>query len=533
MTALAIDSRVLNASAAGQARCLAVLLQTEFGEPFAVYDAAGGDLLAGAGMGGGLPDAARKSAAGGAHAVAAADGRYLLAIPVRVADGATLVGVGTLAGFARTPQQAGTELARLQKWAAAVSDRLAQTTAAPVQHRKGPEPDGAGALAWAALGSLDHLARRLRIHKEPEKNQKRILRAVGELLQCRGVVWIPQQADADGVVWGDVGLSPWDCRQLAHRLGRHGELADPGCLLLNDVATGSLGACFPQLANVLALTVRDHGQQGLLVAINKGQAGPAAAGVVPFRRGDVVAVAPFASLLCLHLGTAGRFQDLKELLVGLVRSLTSSIDAKDPYTFGHSERVGRVAVELGRELGLEADEVSDLYLAGLLHDIGKIGVRDVVLCKKGPLTDEERDHIQQHVTIGHAILADLHPIRHLLPGVLYHHERYDGAGYPERLAGEAIPVIARILAVADAYDAMGTSRPYREAMTLDRIEGILRQGAGTQWDRTVIDAFMRARHKIHAIRQRGIGESLRHAVNGALRDEKDPDSLGAIPTSAF
>ncbi|HMF12709.1 MAG TPA: HD-GYP domain-containing protein, partial [Gemmataceae bacterium] len=209
-----------------------------------------------------------------------------------------------------------------------------------------------------------------------------------------------------------------------------------------------------------------------------------------------------------------------ELLVGLTRSLTAALDAKDSYTYGHSERVARIAVELGRELGLLGDELSDIYLAGLLHDVGKIGIRDSVLGKVEPLTAEEFEHIKQHVTIGYAILSDLRPIRNLLPGVLYHHEHWDGKGYPDGLAGEAIPLLARILAVADAYDAMSTNRPYRDALPCRKVEEILTKGASTQWDKRVVEAFQRCRHRIHTIRQRGVGDSLQMAIDGALRIDK-------------
>ncbi len=226
---------------------------------------------------------------------------------------------------------------------------------------------------------------------------------------------------------------------------------------------------------------------------------------------------PFASLLGLHVRASARYQYMKDLLVGLTRALTSAIDAKDAYTFGHSERVARLAVELGLALGLGEDELSDIHLAGLLHDIGKIGIRDEVLTKSGPLTPDEFKHIQEHVVIGHRILADLHAIGHLLPGVLYHHERFDGGGYPEGLKGDAIPTLARILAVADSFDAMNTTRPYRTAMPAVRVDEILRQGAGTQWDPLVIDAYVRSRDRLIAIRQRGLGESLRDVLDGALR----------------
>jgi HD-GYP domain-containing protein (c-di-GMP phosphodiesterase class II) len=141
------------------------------------------------------------------------------------------------------------------------------------------------------------------------------------------------------------------------------------------------------------------------------------------------------------------------------------------------------------------------------------------------LTPEEFEHVKEHVLIGYKILAELRPIRNLLPGVLYHHESYDGTGYPEGLQGEAIPLMARILAVADSYDAMSTSRPYRTAMAYDRVEEILRNGAGTQWDRRVVEAFLRCRQMIHAIRQRGVGESLRFALDGALRSGDNSQAL--------
>src|SRR5207245_11203562 len=133
----------------------------------------------------------------------------------------------------------------------------------------------------------------------------------------------------------------------------------------------------------------------------------------------------------------------------------------------------------------------DIYLAGLLHDVGKIGIKDAILGKPGALTPEEFEHIKQHVTIGYKILSDLRPIRNLLPGVLYHHERYDGTGYPDGLAGEASPLLARILAVADGYDAMSHPRPYRDAMPYRRVEEILSEGAGIQWEKKVVTAFFR------------------------------------------
>ncbi len=316
---------------------------------------------------------------------------------------------------------------------------------------------------------------------------------------------------------GEPCLSEVECRNLVLLLGKDPEIRASGHLLCNDVRATSWAAGFPTLSSVLAFILSEPEAPGCVLALNrKAQTDDDPA--PPFRRGDAALLTPFVALVRLHAAASGRYQDLKDLMVGLARALTSAIDAKDSYTFGHSERVARIGVELGRTLGLEGDDLSDIYLSGLLHDVGKIGIRDDVLRKVDPLTSEEFEHIKQHVTIGYTILADLKPIRNLLPGVLYHHERWDGKGYPHGLAGESIPLLPRILAVADAYDAMSTNRPYREALPIREVEDRLTKGAGTQWDARVVDAFARCRQRIHAIRQRGVGESLRTALDAALRN---------------
>ena len=385
---------------------------------------------------------------------------------------------------------------------------------------------------------LERLHLSAKFHKEPARERRRILRVCRELLGVQLLAWIPSQREEEVLFEGDRILSPWDGGQLVNILANQPGPEEQPYVLINQARENAWAVRFPQIHNVLAVPIAEEKLSGWVLAINKQQGSvrgpvgravrtsPGAARVqsgkdpsvsMPFRRSDAVLILPFASLLGLHLRASRRYQNIKDLLVGLTRSLTAAIDAKDAYTFGHSERVARAAVELGRTLGLSEDELSDIHLAGLLHDIGKIGVRDEVLTKNGPLTPEEFKHIQEHPVIGHRILADLHGIAHLLPGVLYHHERYDGGGYPEGLKGDAIPLIARILAVADSFDAMNTTRPYRVAMAADRVDAILRQGAGTQWDPLVIDAYVRCHDRLIEIRQRGLGESLKFALDGALR----------------
>jgi HD-GYP domain-containing protein (c-di-GMP phosphodiesterase class II) len=204
-------------------------------------------------------------------------------------------------------------------------------------------------------------------------------------------------------------------------------------------------------------------------------------------------------MLATHAHNVELFRDREALLVGIVRAMVSAIDAKDPYTCGHSERVALVAQYLGEQLGLAKKECEHLYLTGLLHDLGKLGVPDAVLSKPGRLSSEEMDQIRKHPEGGWAILQDLDQLQHLVPGILCHHERYDGTGYPDGLAGEVIPLAARILAVADAYDAMVSDRPYRAGMPHEKVEKVLRRGSGTQWDPKVIEAFLRNLPEIQAL----------------------------------
>ncbi|MCA9291608.1 MAG: HD-GYP domain-containing protein [Phycisphaerales bacterium] len=176
-----------------------------------------------------------------------------------------------------------------------------------------------------------------------------------------------------------------------------------------------------------------------------------------------------------------RYHQQIALFRGTMLALTRTIDAKDPYTGGHSERVGYVASELARLAGCSADEAERVNLAGLVHDIGKIGVPEAVLCKPGRLTEAEFAIIKTHPTVGYDILKDIKALQDVLPGVLHHHERWDGRGYPAGLVGEEIPLLARYLAVADAFDAMSSDRSYRSRLSRDQVLAEVRNGMGTQF----------------------------------------------------
>lgn len=197
-----------------------------------------------------------------------------------------------------------------------------------------------------------------------------------------------------------------------------------------------------------------------------------------------------ASQISVALENARLYDDLQQLLIGTITSLASAIDAKSPWTNGHSERVTEYAVKIGRELRLKEHDLEWLRLSGLLHDVGKIGTYDIVLDKPGKLTDEEFDIVRKHPGKGAEILATIKQLIDVIPGVLHHHERYDGKGYPDGLKGEDIPIQARILCVADSFDSMTADRPYRKSPGREFAISELTRCSGTQFDTKVVEAFL-------------------------------------------
>ncbi len=195
-------------------------------------------------------------------------------------------------------------------------------------------------------------------------------------------------------------------------------------------------------------------------------------------------------MLGVHLLNQRQFLAMQQMFEGTVRSLVSALDAKDTYTCGHSSRVAELAVELASRLGYDEDELSNIRMAGILHDIGKIGVEDSVLRKPGKLTDEEYTQIKQHPVLGFEILKGIRPFRKILPAVRHHHEAWDGTGYPDGLSGESIPRDAQVIAVADAFDAMTSDRPYRPGMPVPKVIEIFREGRGRQWAADVVDVLL-------------------------------------------
>lgn len=177
---------------------------------------------------------------------------------------------------------------------------------------------------------------------------------------------------------------------------------------------------------------------------------------------------------------------IQEMTMQTITTVANALDAKDAYSEGHSRRVAAYSAQLAEKLGMTEDEVMNIRIIALLHDIGKIGVPDSVLKKPGRLTEEEFAMMKQHTVVGSDILKDISMIPGIDIGTKYHHERYDGKGYPEGLKGENIPYIARVIAVADSYDAMTSNRIYRKHLTNEQVMSELKKGEGTQFDPVIV-----------------------------------------------
>ncbi len=182
-------------------------------------------------------------------------------------------------------------------------------------------------------------------------------------------------------------------------------------------------------------------------------------------------------------------EKINAIYMSTITTLALAIESRDPYTYGHSSRVAEIAVRIAKEMGFSKHEQDIIRTVGLLHDIGKFGIREDILRKKEPLTSEEYDHIRQHPLIGASILSPIKLLKNIIPYIYYHHEHVDGTGYL-RKKGSEIPLIARILAVADAYDAMTTDRPYRNALKREEILKIFNEEKDKQFDGDVVNALL-------------------------------------------
>ncbi len=210
----------------------------------------------------------------------------------------------------------------------------------------------------------------------------------------------------------------------------------------------------------------------------------------PFDKSDLDMMVTLASQIAVSLNNAKLYEDLEASYLSAVRALANSIDAKDTYTMGHSERVAKYSVEIGKKMGLPEEEIKNLYIGALLHDIGKIGIPEAIINKTDRLTNEEYQEIKTHPSRGAMIIEPAKFLKEKVPLIKYHHERFDGKGYPEGLKGEEIPLLARIICCADSFDAMTSKRAYRDTMPLEFAKKELIRCSETQFDPRIVNAFL-------------------------------------------
>jgi putative nucleotidyltransferase with HDIG domain len=207
--------------------------------------------------------------------------------------------------------------------------------------------------------------------------------------------------------------------------------------------------------------------------------------------GEITAYTLLAERTGAALENLGLYKNLRDLSIAISRSLANAIDARDPYTRGHSEEVARLAVQLGRKLDLDSVELEMLEFAALLHDIGKIAVPDTILQKTGRLSPSDWDILHMHPYYSAQIIRPIGSMERIVPWIYHHHERWDGRGYPDGLAGENIPLPARIIALADSYNAMMTDRPYRKRLGREETILEIESNAGIQFDPLITKKFLK------------------------------------------
>jgi putative nucleotidyltransferase with HDIG domain len=269
--------------------------------------------------------------------------------------------------------------------------------------------------------------------------------------------------------------SLWDL--CVHRLA-DSMREDPSPVVENDLDDPSTG-----VHNLVALPlITGETLRGVLLGCNRQEG--------DFDSNDVKLMGSINHQAAIFLANSHLYADLQELLMGVLIALSETIDAKDAYTHGHSRRVARISRRVAESMGFEPDQVERVYLAGLLHDIGKIGVPERVLCKQGRLTDEEYDLMKRHPAIGAKILGGIRQLQAILPGILAHHERPDGRGYPKGLAGDDVPIEGLIVGLADTFDAMTSNRTYRKALPLEVAIEEIRTNAGAQFDPRTVEVFL-------------------------------------------
>jgi putative nucleotidyltransferase with HDIG domain len=341
---------------------------------------------------------------------------------------------------------------------------------------------------------LDEINKAISSSLSREKIFETAIKGIGRTVSCTMVVIIQVEKSGFAVTashWREGGAVP--LMRMGERLSLYHSVAGNALNRGKTVSIENLGAeqkpgpldrilSEAGLATLLAvpLVSRDKAKGVLLV----GDRQPGG-----FAGEETFVIEKIASQISVALENAKLYEDMRNLFISTVSSLANAIDAKSPWTKGHSERVMKIAAEIAEAMGLSELSVEQIKIAGLLHDIGKIGILEELLEKPDKISDEEFPPMLLHPEKGVAILSPIEQLQDVLPTIRHHHERYDGTGYPDGLKGEEIPLQARIVAVADAFDAMVSDRPYKKGFSARKTLHVLEERAGSQFDPVVVECF--------------------------------------------
>jgi putative nucleotidyltransferase with HDIG domain len=261
------------------------------------------------------------------------------------------------------------------------------------------------------------------------------------------------------------------------------QLSEP-VTVCDIAADGRFSLPFPATSVLCVPLISDKRMIGMLLACDKlsGE---------EFWSQELKLMGVFAAEVASAIKKAQLYEDINEIFINTVQALASAIDAKDPYTYGHSRRVAQLSAAICEELGMSRKEIRQVMLAAILHDIGKIGTPERILQKPGHLEPAELEKIKEHPARGAQILSNIREFNNIIKWIRHHHEWYDGKGYPDHVSAENIPVESRVITVADAFDAMTSDRPYRKGMPADEALRIMNEFAGSQFDPQILALFRR------------------------------------------
>ena len=344
------------------------------------------------------------------------------------------------------------------------------------------------AVTYEELSLLYSISGSMSVTQDPPDFLHSVCEELLEVMNISGAAAIEYAHPSSGeretlVVAGEIDLDVPSLRKLMLKTIASSLTGDDRAILCNDFADADDPELTRRIDNYIAVPlVSDDNRIGLLVGTNKV--------VGEFDSVDLKLLNSIGNQSSVFLANNRLYADLQDLLMGVLHALTATIDAKDPYTCGHSHRVALISKRIAEDMGLPAEKVRQIYLCGLLHDIGKIGVPEAVLTKPGRLTDDEYDKIRLHPSIGARILGGIRQLDEVIVGILTHHERPDGSGYPQGLSGDALPLDGLIVGLADSFDAMTSDRTYRKALPLEQVIREIRDHAGTQFDPRVVETFL-------------------------------------------